>query len=95
MYAQQAKLLRELLIDARRGRKITQVELAMRLQVTQGEVSKFENGERRLDLFQLYDWATNGLGLSAKEFKEMIHVVIDRLEAAKALQRASRRRKPS
>lgn len=35
---------------------VTQLDLAKRLRETQSEISKFERGERRLDLVQLRKW---------------------------------------
>ena len=42
-----------LLRDARREAKLTQVELAERLGITQSLLSKYERGELRLDIVQL------------------------------------------
>lgn len=53
--AQNAELLK-LLIETRLEAKVSQVELAKRLQTTQSSVSKVERGERRLDIVELYAW---------------------------------------
>lgn len=45
-------MFRELLKELRRTRNVTQVELARRLGRPQSYVSKFENGERRLDFVE-------------------------------------------
>jgi len=42
-------VFRELLIKARKDAKLTQAEVAKELRVPQSFVSKYENGERRLD----------------------------------------------
>jgi transcriptional regulator with XRE-family HTH domain len=48
---------RELLIQARKDAGLTQVELAGRLARPQSYVSKYESGERRLDLIEFLDIA--------------------------------------
>lgn len=50
------KALCRLLKRAREEGNVTQVELARRLNESQSEISKFERGERRLDLVQLRQW---------------------------------------
>ena len=47
------QVLVDCLRDARRKARITQVELAARLGTDQSYVSKYETGERRLDLVEL------------------------------------------
>ena len=42
-----------MLVEARRARRLTQSEVASRLQVPQSFVSKYERGERRLDVVEL------------------------------------------
>jgi transcriptional regulator with XRE-family HTH domain len=46
------KRLRELLVAARRDAGLTQVELSLRLKRPQSFVSKYERGERRLDVIE-------------------------------------------
>ena len=48
---------RALLIEARKSAGLTQQELAARLNRPQSYVSKYENGERRLDLIEFLDLA--------------------------------------
>jgi transcriptional regulator with XRE-family HTH domain len=48
---------RELLIEAREGKGLTQAELAERLSRPQSYVSKFERGERRLDVVEYLEVA--------------------------------------
>lgn len=43
---------RRLLVEARRGRGLTQAELANKLGKPQSFVSKFERGERRIDIVE-------------------------------------------
>lgn len=42
--------LRAALVGARKGRQLTQAELAERLSRSQSFVAKYESGERRLDI---------------------------------------------
>lgn len=51
------KALRELLIDARKSACFTQSELSQRLSKPQSFVSKYERGERRLDVVEFGDVA--------------------------------------
>src|SRR5215469_4373107 len=46
------KRLRELLVKARKSAGLTQTDLAVRLKRPQSFVSKYERGERRLDLVE-------------------------------------------
>ena len=46
------KKLRELLLAARERSELTQVELGIRLKRPQSFVSKYERGERRLDVVE-------------------------------------------
>lgn len=61
------RTLCKLLQVARERAGVTQVELAARLRETQSEISKFERGERRLDVVQLRWWC-NALGLKFRDF---------------------------
>jgi transcriptional regulator with XRE-family HTH domain len=47
----------ELLITARKNAKVTQDEVAERLNRPQSFVSKYENGERRVDVIEFLDIA--------------------------------------
>ncbi|MEH2251258.1 helix-turn-helix domain-containing protein [Nostoc sp.] len=42
----------QLLIEARKAAKLTQAELSAKLKLPQSYVSKYERGERRLDLIE-------------------------------------------
>ncbi len=61
------KILCRELRNARSKKGLTQIELAARLKETQSEISKFERGERRLDLVQLRRWC-QALGISLRDF---------------------------
>lgn len=47
--------LRDVLIEARRVKNLTQVEVANRLGKPQSFVSKYESGERRLDVIEFME----------------------------------------
>ncbi len=47
--------LRDALLDARRKRGLTQVEIATLLDKPQSFVSKYESGERRLDIIEFLE----------------------------------------
>lgn len=66
-YKEQQKLLQELLQQMRRHAGISQTDLANRLGKPQSYVSKYESGERRLDLIELRHICKT-LGLSLTEF---------------------------
>ncbi len=53
IYSQDQSRLQKLLKTARLEAGLTQAELAQRLGVNQSFVSKYESGERRLDLIEL------------------------------------------
>lgn len=61
-----------LLLQTRVRKKVTQVELAQRLQETQSFVSKCERGERRLDVLELRAWC-KALGVNFVEFTKELH----------------------
>lgn len=69
-YSREYKVLCRVLRDARETAKMSQVELAARLKETQSDISKFERGERRLDLVQL-DWWAKALGRS---LSDLVHL---------------------
>ncbi len=56
-------LLRQIRVDA----GLTQVDLAKRLREPQAFVSRYETGERRLDLLELRE-VCRAVGVSLKEF---------------------------
>jgi transcriptional regulator with XRE-family HTH domain len=59
--------MRRLLRGYRRRGKLTQAELARRVDETQSYVSKVERGERRLDLVQLKFFCA-ALGITLRDF---------------------------
>jgi transcriptional regulator with XRE-family HTH domain len=61
------KALLSLLREIRRDAGLSQEDLAQRLGVPQSVVSKFESGERRLDLLELHEVCA-ALGVSVSVF---------------------------
>lgn len=53
IYTKDQKKLLQLLKSIRKESGVTQLELAQKLNVPQSFVSKYESGERRLDLIEL------------------------------------------
>ena len=58
--------LGQLLTEARQAAGLTQIELAARLHRPQSYVSKYESGERRLDVIELMEVA-DGTGCRMEE----------------------------
>lgn len=61
IYSERSRALRELLIQARRDAGLTQEQLAVALERPQSFVSKYEAGERRLDVIEFIEVA-EGIG---------------------------------
>ena len=57
IYSKRYRQFLDLLIQARKEADLTQVEVAFRLDRPQSFVSKYENGERRLDVVEFLDVA--------------------------------------
>ena len=83
IYTPEHRRLTALLRSMRENAGLTQVELAARLKRSQAFVSKYENGQRRLDLVELRKLAIV-LGTSLPE-------IVARFEASLATARPSRR----
>jgi transcriptional regulator with XRE-family HTH domain len=66
-HSKKGAVLRELLIQWRDDAGVTQVELAKRLSRPQSFVSKYERGERRLDVLELIE-VCRALGRDASQF---------------------------
>lgn len=67
VFTDRYRLFLQLLIHERRDKGITQVQLAGKLQKPQSYVSKYENGERRLDVIEFLEIA-DCIGIDAAEF---------------------------
>ena len=57
VFTDRYRLFLQLLIQERKDKEITQIQLAEKLQKPQSYVSKYENGERRLDVVEFLDIA--------------------------------------
>ena len=66
-------VLQELLRDVRKNSELTQLELASLLNRPQSYVSKYESGERRLDLLEIRNIA-NCCGLKLQEFTAELEI---------------------
>ena len=55
IFSKQYDLLRELLITARQQNRLTQAQVAAKLNKPQSFVSKYERGERRLDVVEFLE----------------------------------------
>ncbi len=66
------KRLRELLVQARKKADLTQSELSSRLKRPQSFVSKYERGERRLDVIEFGEVA-RALGIDPVQFLSKVY----------------------
>ncbi len=57
LHSQRYRVFREMLVKAREVAGLTQVEVALRLGKPQSFVSKYERGERRLDVTEFVELA--------------------------------------
>ncbi len=67
VFTDRYRLFLHLLIQERRNKNITQVQLAQMLKKPQSYVSKYENGERRLDVIEFLNIA-DYIGIDASDF---------------------------
>ena len=71
VFTERYERFRVLLIDARKNAGLTQVQLAAKLGCPQSYVSKYERGERRLDVVEFLDVA-DAIGIDATEFLRVL-----------------------
>lgn len=76
--AQHVKL-QELLRRIRQDKGVRQVELAEKLDVPQSFVSKYESGDRRLDILELRR-VCRAVGISLEEFVRKLEEVLNEAE---------------
>lgn len=71
VFTKKYDVFRQLLIKARKDQKLTQQNLAKTLLKPQSFISKYESGERRLDLIEFIEVA-NALKINKSEFIRQI-----------------------
>jgi transcriptional regulator with XRE-family HTH domain len=57
VFTRKYEKLRSILVEARQGENLTQTQVALRLRRPQSFVSKYERGERRLDVIEFLEVA--------------------------------------
>lgn len=67
IYSDGYNIFLQLLTDARVSKDMLQTDLAQKLSKPQSFVSKAENGERRIDVYELY-CICNAIGISMTDF---------------------------
>ena len=67
VFTDQYERFRELIVEARKKAGLTQVQLAQELRRPQSFVSKYELGERRLDVIEFLEVST-ALGIKPENF---------------------------
>lgn len=67
LHTKKYEVFRSLLVGARKDMGLTQIELSKRLNRQQSFVSKYENGERRLDLPEFVEIA-DAMGINPSQF---------------------------
>lgn len=72
VFSEKYDRFRRLLIDARKEAGLTQVGLAEKLSRPQSFVSKYERGERRLDVIEFFEVAT-AIGIDPFAFLRIVH----------------------
>lgn len=73
LYTHRQRILLDLLRNIRKVAGLRQDDVAERLGRPQSFVSKYESGERRLDILELYD-VCEALGLKLNNFVEKLEV---------------------
>lgn len=71
VFSDRYEQFRTLLVNARTTARVTQKELAKKLGRPQSYVSKYERGERRLDVVELLDIA-RALGINPSKFIQQL-----------------------
>jgi len=71
LYTQRQRILLELLRETRKEAGLRQDDVAERLGRPQSFVSKYESGERRLDILELYD-VCGALGVTLNDFMKKL-----------------------
>jgi DNA-binding XRE family transcriptional regulator len=77
----QRALMLRLLVQLRDDAGLDQTSLAHRLDITQSEISKYERGERNLDVLRLREWL-HALEVEFPTFVNALDQALKRQEAA-------------
>ncbi len=88
VYTLRYRRFREILIEARKARKLSQEALANRLGRIQTFVSKYERGERRLDVVEFLEVA-RALEIDAYKVLVTVHGIIGFLAGSKEGRRSA------
>lgn len=75
-YIAQRKLMTELLRGIRLEAGLTQVELAARVRKDQAYISRYESGQRRLDLLEVRE-ICQALGITLEEFVRKLEKAVE------------------
>ncbi|QGQ25804.1 helix-turn-helix transcriptional regulator [Gimesia benthica] len=75
LYTQRQRILLDLLRETRKEAGLRQDDVAERLGRPQSFVSKYESGERRLDILELYD-ICKAMGLPLNDFIEKLQAIL-------------------
>lgn len=76
IYTPRKKKLCDLLREKRENAGISQVELGQKLSIPQTYVSKYERGQKRLDIFELIE-ICNAIGIDIKDIIDDILLFIE------------------
>jgi len=85
-HSSQSQALQSRLRGARESCGLTQVDLAARLDRPQSFVSKYETGERRLDVLE-FAQVCEAMGLDAADFLRDFLAAVDAVGSARGLER--------
>jgi transcriptional regulator with XRE-family HTH domain len=86
VFSDEYRVIREAVIQARRGAGLSQAELAARLGKAKSHVAMIERGQRRIDSLELYAMA-QAFGLEPAAFFARIAERLDAFAAAAAQER--------
>lgn len=73
IYREEYRALLAALVEARKSKGLTQQDLAARLGKPQSYVSKFENGERRIDVIEFLE-ITKAMGVGYEGILEKLKI---------------------
>jgi len=79
IYTKQLNQALALLKNLRQNAKLTQKDLALKLDKPQSFVSKYESGERRIDIIELMT-ICNALGIQISEYISKLEKVLNETE---------------